>query len=145
MDETTIATEQATEQQQLAELKAKVESLSVISEEEGGGPTDSTTPVDLEKTPEFEAWKQGKLQGALDYLRDTWGIEITAEKLLMQDEYLGFPDPKNRRTHAMVWSYNYVNPVTGEVIINPATGRRMLYKVWREIGSAPEPVEPTIE
>ena len=154
MDETTTI-ETTTEQQQFAELQAKVEGLRVAIPAEQGidvaAPSpqvpvaDSVAPIDLEKTPEFEVWKAAKINESLNYLRDNWGMDITAEKLILHDDYLGFPDSKNRRAYAVVWSYNYIDSATGVVAINPATKRRMVYRVWRKIDppAASVSAEPT--
>lgn len=139
MDETTIATEDTTGQQQLAELQAKVEGLLVSPIPIEAGVEE--TPVDLEKTPEFEAWKQRKIQETLSYLRDNWKMEITVEKLIMKEMYC-FVDRDNPRAHASVQSgCNYVN-TAGEILINPATGKRMSYAIWREIDTpTPKPID----
>lgn len=122
MDETTI--EGTT--QQLTELRAKIEDSQT-------SPAIENVPIDLEKTPEFEAWKQEKIRGSLNYLRENWGMEIAIENLLMREDILGFPDPKNKRAYAVVWGHNYVDTATGEIIVNPMTGRQMIYRIWRKI------------
>lgn len=146
MDEATTIT--ATQQQQLEQLPVKAEGLQTISgQQEIDSIMSSTqalaglsTPIDLEKTPEFEIWKQAKLRECLDYLRGNWKMDITAEKLVMEKMYI-FPDPDNRKAYASVDNFNYIDPVTGVVAINPATGQRVCYTVWRKI----DPPAPEVE
>lgn len=136
MDETTIAVEDTTRRQQLAELQAKVEGLRADPIKE------DIVSIDLEKTPEFEAWKSAKIQECLNYLRGNWKMDITAEKLVMKEMYF-FPDPGNPRAYASVHSgCNYIDPITGVIAINPATGRKMSYAIWRKIDP---PVEVPVE
>lgn len=136
--EAMIENEDTIQQQQLTELQVKVEGLRIDPVKE------DIVPIDLEKTPEFEAWKSAKIQESLNYLRGNWKMDITVEKLVIREDFLGFPDYENRRAYSAVWSYNYTNPLTGEVIINPATGRQMHYKIWRKIdppATEPAPTE----
>lgn len=137
MEEATTAIEDTPQQQQqLAELQAKVENLRADPTKE------DIVPIDLEKTPEFEAWKSAKIQECLNYLRGNWGMDITTEQLVMKEMYT-FVDPGNPRAHASVHSgCNYLDPVTGAIAINPATGQKMSYAIWRKIDPPAEtPVE----
>jgi hypothetical protein len=108
---------------------------SITSESE----TPIDTPIDLEKTPEFEVWKKSKLEETAEYLINTWDIHNA--ELVMMPMYT-FPDRNNRRAYGSVSSgQSFVDP-DGKILVNPATKLPMSYAVWRKI---PPSAEPEIE
>jgi hypothetical protein len=88
----------------------------------------------LEKTPEFESWKNSKLREWSQYLKSNWNITVSPEKLVLLEQGGGFPDPGNRKAYAMIGSNNnYILPGSSVVAVNPATGRNMTYSLWRPL------------
>lgn len=111
---------------------------------------DDLIPVmDLEQTPEFNAWKNAKIQEWMAYLKTAWKLEVPAEKLVLMEENIGFPDPDRRQIAHKIVGSNLFFKLPGQLdaAINPATGRRMAYVMWRELDqpvvAAPESLDTT--
>ena len=100
----------------------------------------------LEETPEFEAWKNSKIKEWIAYLKSAWNLPVLAEDLVLMEENIGFPDPELRQVAHKIVGSNLFFKLTGEtdVAINPSTGRRMAYVMWRCILPS-KIVEPIIE
>ena len=99
-------------------------------------------PVGLEESLEFQTWLKDKLAEVLRYLKLSFNLELSADKLLFYPFHLGYPDPIGQlRTHARIWGYNY--KIDGENAINPATGQLMSYVVWQILDPPVMPIEVT--
>src|SRR5687767_7813280 len=111
-------------------------------------PTPPTPPIDLETTPEFQTWKQAKLNEVSAYLRDNWRMDVGVEQSVMAPQFV-FPDRENRRAYASVSAGQSFRGEDGAIAINPATGQSMTYTVWRKIQPPAQPLatatDPTIE
>jgi hypothetical protein len=100
-----------------------------------------TNEIDLEKTPEFEAWKKAKIQEIIAYHKYAWKVNTPFEDLLMYEDALGFPDNVlQQKAHKFVAVNLKYDPINGEARINPATGRSMVYKIWQVLPTALNPV-----
>lgn len=125
MDEITISQEQ-----QLAELQAKVDGLQADSPQQAK----DSSPLDLTETPEFKAWSEATIKEFIAAHKYAWRIDIPREKLFMRDDYLGYPDPVLQQTaHKFVSSNHKFRGSDGEVLVNPATGRPMHFRIWQSI------------
>lgn len=101
-----------------------------------------TPAIDMETTPEFQAFKANTLAEVAAYLNDNWGIK-NAEVVMVPE--LTFPDRANRRAYASVASGKSFRDSEGKVVTNPATGQPMNYTVWRKVDRPTPTPEPAIE
>lgn len=94
-----------------------------------------TVSQNLEDTPEFKAWKKSKIDEWVAYLQNNWNLKVSAENLVLMDEQGGWPDPERRQTaHKIVGSNLFFKfPGSTEIAINPATGKRAAYVMYRDI------------
>ena len=118
------------EQQQLGELQVKIDNSQR-----------DLSPVDLTETPEFKAWSEAKIKEFIAAHKYAWRIDIPREKLLMKDDGAGYPDPTlQQKAHKFVSAnHKFRDPVTNEVLVNPATGRLMSFMIWQSI--LPDPID----
>lgn len=101
-----------------------------------------TPAIDMETTPEFQAFKTATLAEVSAYLSDNWGIQ-NAEVVMVPE--LTFPDRQNRRAYASVASGKSFRDADNKVVINPANGQPMNYTVWRKVEPPAPAPEPAIE
>ncbi len=109
-------------------------------------PTAEAPAIDLETTPEFQAFKATQIAEVVAYLDSNWGIK-DAEVVLMP-QYT-FPDRENRRAYASVANGRAYRDADNKIITNPATGQQMIYSAWRKVeppapAPAPEDAKPDI-
>ena len=99
-------------------------------------PENSSTPKDLEETPEFKDWKQSKLLECLRYLKLSFNEDLEPERLIFRLLEDGYPDQDELRSHARIWGYNYKDE-KGEIAVNPINGKQMTYVVWKVLKTEP--------
>ena len=93
--------------------------------------TSKALSIDLEETPEFQAWKKAKLDETIRYLKLSFGEDLPIEKLSLRLASDGYPDPiLQQRGHAQVWGYNYKD-LDGNIAVNPANNKLMSYTCWK--------------
>ena len=97
--------------------------------------TAETPPIDLETTPEFAAFKAAQLAEVAAYLDSNWGIKDA--EVVMMPPYT-FPDRENRKAYSAIATGRSFRDKDNKIITNPATGKPMVYTVWRKIERPPE-------